>query len=243
MALKGTLADLGIVDLVQFPFAGRKSGELIIQSRGQRAALYYRDGELVDAATEKVQGANVLVDVFDWEDGEFEFRPGIEAPRTTIEEDLHRVVMKALKERDERRMEEQKRKQEEEARRRENEALMEAQGLDAELCHRLTSLLSEQSTLIHASLLAFNGEVIAEASVKEQDLDGIELVRMALHGLRKEFPRSALSRILVEDEQGTSVAQTLDDGKFLVVLASTSASMGAVSMATNKLAAVLTERT
>jgi len=242
MALKGTLADLGIVDLVQFPFAGRKSGELIIQSSGQRAALYYRDGELVDAATEKEDGAGVLIDVFDWEVGEFEFRPGVEAQRTTIDEDLHRVVMKALKERDERRMMEQKLKEEEEARRREQEAVMEAQGLDSVLCHRLQSLLREQSTLVHASLLALNGEVIAEASVEVQDLDGIELVRMALHRLRKEFPRSALSRILVEDEQGTSVAQALEDGKFLVVLATSSASMGAVSMATNKLAGILTER-
>ncbi|MFW5741141.1 MAG: DUF4388 domain-containing protein [Myxococcota bacterium] len=242
MALKGTLADLGIVDLVQFPFAGRKSGELIITSGAQRAELYYRDGELVDAATDSTEGSEVLVSVFDWEEGEFEFRPGVEASRVTIEEDLHRVVMKALKERDERRMEEQKRQEEEEARRREQEALMEAQGLDAELCRRLAALLGDQSTLVHASLMAFNGDVIAEASVEEQDLDGIELIRMALHGLRKEFPRSALSRILVEDEEGTSVALTLEDGRFLVVLAAGSASMGAVSMASNKLAAVLTGR-
>lgn len=242
MALKGTLSDLGIVDLVQFPFAGRKSGELVIVSGGQRAELYYRDGELVDASTDGRDGADVLVDVFDWEEGEFEFRPGVDAARVTIEEDLHRIVMKALKERDERRMEEQKRKDEEEARKREEQALMEARGLDADLCKRLQTLLEEQSTLVHASLMAFNGDVIAEASVEEQDLDGIELVRMALHGLRKEFPRPTLSRILVEDEEGTSVALTLQDGRLLIVLAARSASLGAVSMASGKLASALGDR-
>ena len=30
MALKGTLADMAIIDLVQFPHAGRKTGQLII---------------------------------------------------------------------------------------------------------------------------------------------------------------------------------------------------------------------
>lgn len=242
MALKGTLADLGIVDLVQFPFAGRKSGELIIVSGHMRADLYYRDGELVHAATEGSDGAEVLVTVFGWQEGEFEFRPGVDSPRVTIEEDLHRVVMKALKERDEQRMQEQQRKEEEEARRREHESLMEAQGRDTALCRRLSALLHEQSTLVHASLMGFNGDVIAEASIEEQDLDGIELVRMALHSLRKEFPRSSLSRILVEDEEGTSVALALADGRFLIVLAARTASIGAVSMASNKLATMLAGR-
>ena len=241
MALKGTLADLGIVDLVQFPFAGRKSGELVIQSQGQRATLYYRDGDLVDAATEASEGRAAVVDVFDWEEGDFEFRPGVEERRVTIDEDLHRVVMKALKERDERRMIEQQKKEEEEARRREQQELMAAQGLDADLCQRLQGFLADQSTLVHASVLAFNGEVRAEASVQEQDLDGLELVRMALHVLRKEFPRTTLSRILVEDEEGTSIAVTLKDGHLLVVLASSSASIGSVSVATSKLATVLGE--
>ncbi len=241
MALKGTLADLGIVDLVQFPFAGRKTGELIVDSGSRQAKLYYRDGELVDADAGGNSGAEVLVDVFDWEEGEFEFRPGVEASRVTIEEDLHRVVMKALKERDERRMEEQRRREEEEARKREAEALMEAQGLNADMCRQLGELLSKQSTLVHASVMAFNGDVIAEHSVKEQDLDGIELVRMALHGLRKEFPRTALSRILVEDEEGTSVALALSDGRLLIALAAPNTSLGAVSMASSKLAAMLNE--
>lgn len=239
MALKGTLSDLGIVDLVQFPFAGRKSGQLIILSGSQRAELYYRDGELVDASSEGKDGATVLVDVFGWEEGQFEFRPGVDAARVTIEEDLHRIVMQALQKRDERQMEEQKRRAQERERAREEQALMEARGLVPGLCKRLLLLLEGQSTLVHASLMASNGNVIGEASVEEQDLDGITLIRMALHSLRKEFPRPTLSRILVEDEEGTSLALRLQDGRLLVVLAARSASLGAVSMASSKLASAL----
>ena len=49
MALKGTLADIGIIDLIQFPHAGRRTGELVVTADDHEGRLYYDKGSLVHA--------------------------------------------------------------------------------------------------------------------------------------------------------------------------------------------------
>src|SRR5512146_1795421 len=103
MALKGTLADLDIVALLQVPAAGRKTGELAITGpSGEDGHVFYLEGRLVHAQVGTVAGQEALVEVVDWTQGEFEFRLDARCQETTIEGDLARAVMLALKMRDER---------------------------------------------------------------------------------------------------------------------------------------------
>jgi len=243
MALQGTLADLGIINLLQFPFAGRKTGELVVLSGRRRAALFYKDGALVDARTEHNEGQDAVVEVVDWEEGQFEFRPGAEAARVTIEIDLHRVVMLALKTRDERRLEEQRQREEQEMREREKREQLRERGLDAEVCKALESLVRSQNAIGHASVLGLNGDVLAEVTTLQGDLEGLDEMRLLVHTLRREHPRPGLTRVFLEDAAGTLVAQLLSEGRLLVALAAPGVALGAASMATGKIAGALDKGT
>ena len=108
MALKGTLSDLGIIDLVQFPHGGRKTGKLVIAANGGEGHLYYDTGALVHAELGDFEGMAALVRMVDWTEGTFEFVPDTQPSRKTIELDLHRAVMNALRLHDELKAEEDK---------------------------------------------------------------------------------------------------------------------------------------
>ena len=73
MALNGTLADLGIVDLIQFPHKGRRTGELVVTGAKDEARLYYIDGKLSHVGVGKLSGIEGLVEVVSWLEGEVEF--------------------------------------------------------------------------------------------------------------------------------------------------------------------------
>ncbi len=102
MAINGTLSDIGFVSLLQFPNSSRKTGLLTVITMDGKAEFYYRKGELVHAKYGQKTGSEVLVDIVDWTEGQFTFEPGVDPEETTIKDDLHHVLMWALKERDER---------------------------------------------------------------------------------------------------------------------------------------------
>src|SRR5512145_2823865 len=102
MALKGSLSDIAIVDLVQFAHSGRKSGELVLTTPTETAHLFYDHGQLVHARLGTLEGLQVLVEVFGWVEAEFSFGEGRQPQARSIHLDLPRAVMAALKMRDDR---------------------------------------------------------------------------------------------------------------------------------------------
>ena len=154
MALKGTLDDMAIIDLVQFPHTGRKTGRLIISGNHGEAALFYEEGALVHATLGDASGMDALVRVVDWVEGTFEFVSGAAPEAKTIELDLHRAVMQALKIHDELKLEQE--------RERTREASPHNEG-DEVLMTRLSEFLHSSDFALHASVVAPDG--ILRASV------------------------------------------------------------------------------
>ncbi len=233
MALRGTLADMGIVDLIQFPHAGRKTGELIIVSPEDEARLYYDKGKLTHAALGDQQGEAVLVDVVDWSEGEFEFRTDVMADEQTVEADVHRALMQALKIRDERRMSADA----------EEGKDMSSDRLASALAGRLKQFLTRNDYARYACAMNLEGELLAEAVVSHDPPSGQERIRASLQALVSTYPRPGLQRVFLEDEEGTLVLHRLDERHALVVVADKSGSLGAVSMGVSKLADGLREET
>jgi len=225
MALSGALADLGVVDLVQFPHAGRKTGELVVARGEQEARLYYEKGKLVHATLDALRGPPVLVQVLGWGDGRFEFRGEVPAPETSIDADLHRAVMEALKKRDE---------QEEERRLRGRPEAGEPEGGPSAL---LAAFVSGTPWATHACLLAADGSPLAEASGKTGAPPHLEPLRASLRALLGGWPRPLLRRALLEDECGTVAVVRQPGGGALVVVAASGVAVGVVSMNVGKLAA------
>jgi len=68
----GSLADMGIVDLLQTIDNGKKSGVLHLRSGSQSAAIYFRDGSIVDAELGSLRAERAIYRALVWSEGTFE---------------------------------------------------------------------------------------------------------------------------------------------------------------------------
>lgn len=110
MALRGTLADIPIINLIQFPQTGRRTGRLVVTSDDMEATLFYKGGALVHAILGNGEkGVEALVRIVGLNAGMFEFTSEIQSQETSLEMDLHRSLMIALKLHDERKEQERSR--------------------------------------------------------------------------------------------------------------------------------------
>jgi DNA-binding response OmpR family regulator len=69
----GRVADMPVVDVIQTIEISRKSG--VIQftgDRGRQAAIYFRDGRVIDAEAGALQGEDAVYRLLTWNEGEFE---------------------------------------------------------------------------------------------------------------------------------------------------------------------------
>ncbi len=235
MTLQGTLTDLGIVDLVQFPHAGRKTGELIVVSAEHHARLYYQRGHLVHAVMDDFQGAEVLVEIFGLQEGEFEFRQDILTDEVSIEGDLHLSVMQALKIRDERQLEADRLAA---AASEDTADGSQGDGMDQRLITILGTYLSQNDYARYACVIDADGQPAAEG-MGSGDADQVEPLRDCVAALAKDYPREGFTRMFIEDADGFVAAQRLASGSLVLVVAEGSVSMGVVSMGVTRLSASL----
>jgi CheY-like chemotaxis protein len=73
----GNLADMGVVDLVQTLEMGRKTGVLRVQGGSRTAAVWFREGKIVDAELGGLGGEPAFYRLLNWQDGDFtiDFKP------------------------------------------------------------------------------------------------------------------------------------------------------------------------
>ncbi len=225
MALRGSLSDLNIVELVQIPATGHKTGELFVAGLDGIARLFYQDGRLVHLETDELTGQEVLVEILGWNEGEFEFRPESVAEQVSFETDLHRALMAALKTRDELRFSE-----------RAASADDDLTADDDRAGEMLRQFLASHDHLRFACLLRDNGSVLYCGNQAGTASEWLELLRGAVAALLEAYPRSGLHRVLFEDAEGTVVVSRLADGTALVAVADRDATLGAVSVAVERFA-------
>jgi CheY-like chemotaxis protein len=69
----GTLSDMAVVDLIQTIEISRKSGVIHFIGPGtRRAAIYFRNGKVIDAEMGRLEGEEAVYRLLIWTDGEFE---------------------------------------------------------------------------------------------------------------------------------------------------------------------------
>jgi hypothetical protein len=226
MALKGTLADLGIIDLIQFPHSGRKTGKFAIAFNNGDALLYYDKGTLVHAVAGEKTGLDALVFVVGLDQGSFEFHSDEPAPETTIQMDLHHAVMQALKLHDERKAAEEQIRSEVTGREQEENVVV---------TKMLAEYVSSSDFVLHACVLKPDGSVFAAADGPEGPVEDAERLHGLLHSVVAAYPRRNVDRIFVLDALGTVVLVCLAEERSLMVVAARDTPLGAVSLSVNKL--------
>jgi len=69
----GRVADMPVVDVIQTIEISRKSGVIqFVGERGRQAAIYFRDGRVIDAEAGSLQGEDAVYRLLTWNEGEFE---------------------------------------------------------------------------------------------------------------------------------------------------------------------------
>ncbi len=69
----GRVADMPVVDVIQTIEISRKSGVIqFVGNHDRQAAIYFRDGKVIDAEAGTLQGEDAVYRLLTWSDGEFE---------------------------------------------------------------------------------------------------------------------------------------------------------------------------
>ncbi|HEU4735141.1 MAG TPA: DUF4388 domain-containing protein [Kofleriaceae bacterium] len=69
----GRVQDMPVVDVIQTIEISRKSGVIqFVGERGRQAAIYFRDGRVIDAEAGALQGEDAVYRLLTWNEGEFE---------------------------------------------------------------------------------------------------------------------------------------------------------------------------
>ncbi|MGE3544473.1 MAG: DUF4388 domain-containing protein [Kofleriaceae bacterium] len=69
----GRVVDMPVVDVIQTIEISRKSGVIqFVGERGRQAAIYFRDGRVIDAEAGTLQGEDAVYRLLTWSEGEFE---------------------------------------------------------------------------------------------------------------------------------------------------------------------------
>jgi CheY-like chemotaxis protein len=96
-SVRGTLAQMSVVDLLQTLDIGRKSCTLVLTRDGQRSEMQFHDGQLVHATLGTLTGEAAVYKVVAWTDGVFliDFQRR-ECPHT-VTHSTQSVLMEALR--------------------------------------------------------------------------------------------------------------------------------------------------
>ena len=231
MALVGSLKDIGIIDLIQFPHQGRRSGQLTIVAPGKcEARLQYELGNLVHADCLGKEGLEALVPIVDLEEATFSFDHSVTAQKKSITVDLHHALLQTLKIRDELKA---------------AQAAAEAappvpqRDLAGELKNELVAAMERTSWVSALQVTQLDGTVVADhfrtgiGSVADRDA-----LTQHLSTFFTEFGKP-VSKVLLERPEGLAMVAGIGEGLVVWVFASKESVMGVVVSWVSKLVSTL----
>lgn len=229
MALRGSLAEINIWDLVHLLRASGGTGELFVAGLEADARLLFEAGKLVAAASRQVEGREVLEAVLRWREGEFEFRRVTE-PALAVDASLEPALLELGPW--------------QRHRGGGNGGAPRPPGLapvrlDDPRGQQLAWFVETQPLIEHACLIDADGTIRAQSSTNLISTNDIRALVTAVAGRVGEYPRPNLRRMILEDERGIVVLSRLSDGSSLLLVADPKATLGAVCAAATRLLAGL----
>lgn len=101
MAFQGSLKELPLPDIIQLVSVSGKTGAFVLESGGQRGEIFLRDGEIVHAVINDLQGEEAVYELAIWQEGQFEFNPGVVTEARTVKKSNTNLLMEAARRIDE----------------------------------------------------------------------------------------------------------------------------------------------
>ncbi len=101
MALQGNLEDFELTDVFQLIQLGQKDGGLRIQSEDDVGIVYFKEGIVIHAKTNSIQGEAAIDTILSWKKGRFVFNPNEETLQRTVDLPIQQVILEAARRIDE----------------------------------------------------------------------------------------------------------------------------------------------
>lgn len=95
--LRGSLAQMNVIDLMQSLELGRKTCLLTLTRNGDRCEVYVQDGQIVHAAYDALIGDEAVYKVLTWEDGNFQIDFEGRSAEQTITRSTQGLLMEGLR--------------------------------------------------------------------------------------------------------------------------------------------------
>jgi response regulator RpfG family c-di-GMP phosphodiesterase len=97
----GSLREMGLPDMVQVLFHGRKSGALKIRAREGAGEIHFADGAVVDAAWRDLRGEEAFYAMLRVQDGDFVLDPSFRATTRVIHQSSEALLLEGMRRFDE----------------------------------------------------------------------------------------------------------------------------------------------
>lgn len=225
MALRGSLAEVNMWDLLHLLRASGGTGELVVAGLDADARLHLVEGKLVAAASRADEGRVVLQSILGWNDGEFEFRRVTEPPLDPDPElDAALLTLSAAHFHS---------KLADNGHDPKARPLAPLQ-LDDPRAQHLAWFVESQPFIEHACIIDPDGSIRAQSSTNLIPLNDVRALVQNLAHHSSLHPRPGLRRVIVEDERGVMVLTHLADGSSLLLMSDPKTTTGALCAAATR---------
>ena len=99
--VSGSLREMGLPDIVQVLFHGRKTGKLNVKSGGNSGEIHFLEGAIANAVLGKLSGADAFYAMVRFQDGEFALDPSFVPPKRLVAESAEALLLEGMRRMDE----------------------------------------------------------------------------------------------------------------------------------------------
>jgi len=99
--VSGSLREMGLPDIVQVLFHGRKTGKLNVRSAGKNGEIHFLEGNIANAIIGEVTGADAFYALLKFEEGDFALDPGFTPPKRVMVESSEALLLEGMRRMDE----------------------------------------------------------------------------------------------------------------------------------------------
>jgi response regulator RpfG family c-di-GMP phosphodiesterase len=99
--VSGSLREMGLAEMIQVLTTGRKSGNLRIQSRGEKGEIHLLEGAVVNALWGELRGENAFYEMMRLTEGDFGLDPAFKPQARVISQTTDSLLLEAMRRLDE----------------------------------------------------------------------------------------------------------------------------------------------
>jgi DNA-binding response OmpR family regulator len=99
--VSGSLVEMGLPDMVQVLFHGRKSGNLRIRAREGNGEIHFQDGSVVNALWNEMRGEDAFYAMLKLREGEFGLDPAFKPTARVINQSPEALLLEGMRRLDE----------------------------------------------------------------------------------------------------------------------------------------------